>query len=54
MRRMVFNMLVLFRNSDVDVDGMGSNLADNAMMRFNMTILVDGGGDVVILAIRLR
>ena len=47
-------MSILFRNSDVDVDGMGSNLADNAMMRFNMAILVDGGGDVVILAIRLR
>ena len=42
-------ILVFLWHGDLDVDGVRADIADNAVMRFNVTILVDGGSDVIVL-----
>ena len=47
-------ILVLLWHGDLDVDGVRADIvADNAVMRFNVTILVDGGRDVIVLVLGL-
>ena len=38
---------------DLDVDRVGTNIANNTMVRFKVTVLVDGSGNVIILVMRL-
>ena len=45
----LFMMPFLLGNINLNVDGVRSNLTDNAMVRFNMTILVDGSSDMIVL-----
>ena len=44
-------MIMFLWHMDLNIDRVRTNVANNAMMGFSMTILVDGSSDVIILII---